>query len=158
MQYDDPNFWRAGAISTTIVMAVVRQQRRLVTVNGPGWVWAFVLLNGGLVGMVGSLLVAGMAQAFFERAIGGSTDAGSVPGCSISGGAPTGSTVPSRSGGRRRARLSLAGGLAVGGSAAEIPDNHCALAHIFRRCPRTADKALAGRLASRVSHRPPQSG
>ena len=23
MQYDDPNFWRAGAISTTIVMAVV---------------------------------------------------------------------------------------------------------------------------------------
>jgi nitric oxide reductase subunit B len=41
--------------------------------NGPGWVWAFVLLNGGLIGMVGSLLVAGMAQAFFERAIGGST-------------------------------------------------------------------------------------
>ncbi len=35
--------------------------------------WAFVLLNGGLIGMVGSLLVAGMAQAFFERAIGGST-------------------------------------------------------------------------------------
>jgi len=32
-----------------------------------------VLLNGGLIGMVGSLLVAGMAQAFFERAIGGST-------------------------------------------------------------------------------------
>ncbi len=23
MQYDDPNFWRAGAISTTIVMAIV---------------------------------------------------------------------------------------------------------------------------------------
>jgi nitric oxide reductase subunit B len=32
-----------------------------------------VLLNGGLIGMVGSLLIAGMAQAFFERAIGGST-------------------------------------------------------------------------------------
>ena len=23
MQYDDPNFWRAGAISTTVVMAIV---------------------------------------------------------------------------------------------------------------------------------------
>lgn len=45
----------------------------MATVSGPGWVWAFVVLNGGLLGMVGSLLVAGMAQAFFERAIGGST-------------------------------------------------------------------------------------
>src|SRR5215470_931102 len=51
----------------------LQEQRRLAVVNGRGWVWAFVLLNGGLIGMVGSLLVAGMAQTFFERAIGGST-------------------------------------------------------------------------------------
>jgi nitric oxide reductase subunit B len=67
-------FWGAYACGVLSVCYIaLQQQRRLVTVNGLGWVWAFVLLNGGLIGMVGSLLVAGMAQAFFERAIGGST-------------------------------------------------------------------------------------
>ncbi len=37
------------------------------------WIWSFAALNFGMLGMVGSLLVSGMAQAFFERAIGGST-------------------------------------------------------------------------------------
>jgi nitric oxide reductase subunit B len=37
------------------------------------WKWSFALLNLGLLGMVGALLVAGMDQAFFERALGGST-------------------------------------------------------------------------------------
>jgi len=66
-------FWGAYACGVLSVCYIALQERRLVTVNGPGWVWTFVLLNGGLIGMVGALLVAGMAQAFFERAIGGST-------------------------------------------------------------------------------------
>jgi nitric oxide reductase subunit B len=67
-------FWGAYACGVLSVCYIaLQEQRRLATVDGAGWIWAFVLLNGGLVGMVGSLLVAGMAQAFFERAIGGST-------------------------------------------------------------------------------------
>ena len=37
------------------------------------WKWSFALLNIGMVGMVGALLVSGIAQAFYERAMGGST-------------------------------------------------------------------------------------
>jgi len=67
-------FWGAYACGVLSVCYIaLQEQRRLAVVNGRGWVWAFVLLNGGLIGMVGSLLVAGMAQTFFERAIGGST-------------------------------------------------------------------------------------
>jgi len=67
-------FWGAYACGViSICYIALQERRRLVTVNGAGWVWAFVLLNGGLIGMVGALLIAGMAQAFFERAIGGST-------------------------------------------------------------------------------------
>jgi nitric oxide reductase subunit B len=67
-------FWGAyGCGVLSICYIALQERRQLVTLNGPGWVWAFVLLNGGLIGMVGALLVAGMAQAFFERAIGGST-------------------------------------------------------------------------------------
>lgn len=67
-------FWGAYACGVLSICYIALQERRqLVTVDGAGWLWAFVLLNGGLIGMVGSLLVAGMAQAFFERAIGGST-------------------------------------------------------------------------------------
>ena len=67
-------FWGAYACGVLSVCYLALQERRqLATVDGRGWIWAFVLLNGGLVGMVGSLLIAGMAQAFFERAIGGST-------------------------------------------------------------------------------------
>lgn len=67
-------FWGAYACGVLSVCYIALQERRrAAAVDGPGWIWAFVLLNGGLIGMVGSLLVAGMAQAFFERAIGGST-------------------------------------------------------------------------------------
>jgi nitric oxide reductase subunit B len=67
-------FWGAYACGVlSICYIALQERRRLMTVDGPGWLWAFVLLNGGLIGMVGSLLIAGMAQAFFERAIGGST-------------------------------------------------------------------------------------
>lgn len=41
--------------------------------DGRAWRWGFVLLNLGMVGMVIGLLIAGMAQAFYGRAIGGST-------------------------------------------------------------------------------------
>jgi nitric oxide reductase subunit B len=41
--------------------------------DGRAWKWAFALLNLGMVGMAGALLVAGIDQAFYERAIGGST-------------------------------------------------------------------------------------
>lgn len=67
-------FWGAYACGVLSICYIALQDRRqLVTVNGAGWVWAFVLLNAGLIGMVGALLIAGMVQAFFERAIGGST-------------------------------------------------------------------------------------
>jgi nitric oxide reductase subunit B len=41
--------------------------------GGRAWKWGFGLLNFGMVGMVMGLLLAGMAQAFYGRAIGGST-------------------------------------------------------------------------------------
>ena len=67
-------FWGAYACGVvSVCYLALQEQRQLASVDGRGWIWAFVLLNGGLVGMVGSLLIAGMAQAFFERAIGGST-------------------------------------------------------------------------------------
>ena len=37
------------------------------------WKWSFALLNIGMLGHDGALLVAGIDQAFYERAIGGST-------------------------------------------------------------------------------------
>ena len=37
------------------------------------WKWSFALLNTGMLGMVGALLVSGISQAFYERAMGGST-------------------------------------------------------------------------------------
>ena len=56
------------------VLYVAKQQVSGVEVlAGRAWKWGFGLLNFGMVGMVMALLLAGMAQAFFERAIGGST-------------------------------------------------------------------------------------
>ena len=60
-----------GLIS--IFYVVLAQMRGAKRVNGPLWKWAFALLNIGMIGMVGGLLIAGMAQAFYERALGGST-------------------------------------------------------------------------------------
>ena len=51
----------------------LQKLRAAQEMNGQAWRWSFALLNIGLIGMVGALLVAGIAQAFFERAIGGST-------------------------------------------------------------------------------------
>jgi len=41
--------------------------------DGSAWKWSFALFNIGMIGMAGALLVAGIDQAFYERAIGGST-------------------------------------------------------------------------------------
>jgi nitric oxide reductase subunit B len=67
-------FWGAYACAVLSVMYLVIQKLRgLAQVDGSLWKWSFAALNIGLVGMVGALLVSGFAQAFVERAIGGST-------------------------------------------------------------------------------------
>ncbi|MGH8042011.1 MAG: cbb3-type cytochrome c oxidase subunit I [Rudaea sp.] len=65
-----------GAYVTGILAVIyiaVQHSRQIKEVTGNAWKWAFAFLNIGMVGMVGGLLVAGMAQAFYERAMGGST-------------------------------------------------------------------------------------
>jgi len=67
-------FWGAYACGVlSVVYLVIQKLRGLVHVPGRLWMWSFGALNIGLVGMVAGLLVAGFAQAFVERAIGGST-------------------------------------------------------------------------------------
>ena len=67
-------FWGAYACGILSVIYLALQKARQVTeVNSVSWKWSFSLLNAGLVGMVGALLISGIAQAFYERAIGGST-------------------------------------------------------------------------------------
>jgi nitric oxide reductase subunit B len=67
-------FWGAYACGVISVCYIALQKfRNLAAVEGRFWIWSFAALNFGMLGMVGSLLVSGMAQAFFERAIGGST-------------------------------------------------------------------------------------
>src|SRR5579864_8546843 len=67
-------FWGAYACGVISVCYIALQKyRELAAVEGRFWIWSFAALNFGMLGMVGSLLVSGMAQAFFERAIGGST-------------------------------------------------------------------------------------
>jgi len=67
-------FWGAYACAVLSVMYLVIQKLRgLAQVDGRLWKWSFAALNIGVLGMVGALLVAGFAQAFVERAIGGST-------------------------------------------------------------------------------------
>ncbi len=65
-----------GAYATgiiSVIYLVLQRARNVAHVNGMTWRWAFAGLNIGLVGMVGVLLMAGYAQAFIERAQGGST-------------------------------------------------------------------------------------
>lgn len=65
-----------GAYATgiiSVIYLVLQRARNVAHVNGTTWRWAFAGLNIGLVGMVGVLLMAGYAQAFIERAQGGST-------------------------------------------------------------------------------------
>jgi nitric oxide reductase subunit B len=57
----------------SVIYLVIQKVRGLAYVDGTLWKWSFAALNMGLVGMVGALLVSGFAQAFVERAIGGST-------------------------------------------------------------------------------------
>jgi nitric oxide reductase subunit B len=67
-------FWGAYACGVlSVVYLVVQKVRGLAYMEGTLWKWSFAALNVGLVGMVGALLVSGFAQAFVERAIGGST-------------------------------------------------------------------------------------
>lgn len=57
----------------SVIYIAVQGARRSSEVGGNAWKWAFALLNVGMIGMVGGLLISGMAQAFYERAVGGST-------------------------------------------------------------------------------------
>ncbi len=67
-------FWGAYACGViSVIYLAVQKTRGAGVLEGTAWKWSFALLNAGLIGMVGSLLVSGMAQAFYERAIGGST-------------------------------------------------------------------------------------
>lgn len=67
-------FWGAYACGVISVCYLVLQKvRGSALLDSAAWRWAFAGLNLGLLGMVGSLLVAGFAQAFIERAVGGST-------------------------------------------------------------------------------------
>jgi nitric oxide reductase subunit B len=64
----------------SVIYLVIQKIRSLAQVEGTLWKWSFAALNLGLVGMVGALLVSGFAQAFVERAIGGSTHEAFVAG------------------------------------------------------------------------------
>jgi nitric oxide reductase subunit B len=67
-------FWGAYACGViSVIYLAVQRARKAAVLDGGAWKLSFILLNVGMVGMVGALLVAGMAQAFYERAIGGST-------------------------------------------------------------------------------------
>ena len=64
----------------SVVYLVLQKTRGLTHVDGALWKWSFAALNLWIVGMVGGLLVSGVAQAFVERAIGGSTHAAFIAG------------------------------------------------------------------------------
>ncbi len=67
-------FWGAyGCGVIAVLYLAIAQSRGCERPDGRAWKWSFALLNAGMAGMTGALLVAGMDQAFFERAIGGST-------------------------------------------------------------------------------------
>lgn len=67
-------FWGAyGCGVISVIYLALQKVRGAQALDGGAWKWSFGLLNLGLIGMVGALLVSGMAQAFYERALGGST-------------------------------------------------------------------------------------
>lgn len=67
-------FWGAyGCGVIAIIYLVLQQTRNAERFDSRAWKWSFGLLNLGLVGMVGGLLIAGITQAIYERAQGGST-------------------------------------------------------------------------------------
>jgi len=67
-------FWGAyGCGVLSVIYLALEKTRGSRGLDGNAWRWSFALLNVGMAGMAGALLVSGMAQAFYERAIGGST-------------------------------------------------------------------------------------
>ena len=67
-------FWGAYSCGIfAVIYLALGKARNRSGLDGRLWKWSFALLNLGLLGMVGGLLVAGIEQAFFERALGGST-------------------------------------------------------------------------------------
>jgi nitric oxide reductase subunit B len=67
-------FWGAyGCGVIAVIYLALQKSRAAEQLNGTAWKWSFALLNIGIAGMVGALLVSGIAQAFYERAMGGST-------------------------------------------------------------------------------------
>jgi nitric oxide reductase subunit B len=67
-------FWGAyGCGIIAVLYLALEKSRGLQRLDGRAWKWSFALLNVGMLGMTGALLVAGIDQAFYERAIGGST-------------------------------------------------------------------------------------
>jgi nitric oxide reductase subunit B len=67
-------FWGAyGCGVLAVVYLALEKSRTAKGLDSLAWKWSFALLNAGIVGMAGGLLVAGMVEAFEGRAIGGST-------------------------------------------------------------------------------------
>jgi nitric oxide reductase subunit B len=67
-------FWGAYACGIlSVIYLALQKAHQVAEVKGVRWRWSFALLNIGMIGMVGALLISGIAQAFYERAIGGST-------------------------------------------------------------------------------------
>jgi nitric oxide reductase subunit B len=72
-------FYGAYVCGVMAVFYVAKQKTSgAAYLDGSAWRWAYALLNVGMIGMVMGLLVAGMAQAFYGRALGGSTLIGFV--------------------------------------------------------------------------------
>lgn len=72
-------FWGAYGCGVIAIMYLILQRTRNAEhFDSRAWKWGFGLLNLGLVGMVGGLLIAGITQAIYERAEGGSTLQGFV--------------------------------------------------------------------------------
>ncbi len=67
-------FWGAyGCGVIAVLYLALEKSSGRDGLDGRAWKWSFALLNIGMLGMAGALLVAGIDQAFYERAIGGST-------------------------------------------------------------------------------------
>lgn len=67
-------FYGAYVCGVLAVFYIAKQRTSGVPyLDGLAWKWSFALFNIGMIGIVMSLLLSGMAQAFYGRAIGGST-------------------------------------------------------------------------------------
>jgi len=67
-------FWGAyGCGIIAVIYLALQKARSVQMLDSVAWKWSFALLNTGMLGMVGALLVSGISQAFYERAMGGST-------------------------------------------------------------------------------------